>query len=374
MTIRDITRLIVLLRIRQSGTGYSAEKRGRVLSFLTGSFGLTGKDQWSVKKDKIGVITLVMLLVFSQPMSGYAMEAPGDGEAGWYYDQKGHHWYYREGDQDIHRGWLFYNGEWYWFSQDGWMAEGGTRSVDGLSYYFFINGHMAWNQYVGMYFYGEDGQRQKEHDVRIIGTKSPEGEDRDLFSDYLYQIPRSWIARFLKDGWQFMFYKQKKFFAAPDTSMGIYYVYHSVDTHYKKVKFTDVDSVLQAFGEYVGYTAGCYKEGNEWMEILWQEQQALLPVLELPDYYVNDARFYFGKVFAAYLDSEGHKEMIKASPKACEVLEEILHMEDDEKTRERLREKARAEREAWEKRRERIDVPENYGPGVKREEEENISK
>ncbi len=315
------------------------------------------------------LLALALALVFKGGHLGYAMEAPGDGDPGWYYRQENHHWCYRQEDQSLYTGWLEYHGEWYWFNGDGWMADGGLRTVDGLPYYFFINGHMAWNQYVGMKFYDENGQQQPEHDVRVIGKLSPSGEDRDLFSDYMYEVPRSWIARFIRDGWEFMFYKQKKYFAAPSTDQGIYYVYHSVDTHYKKVKFTDVDSVLQAFGEYVGYASGCYREGNERMEALWAQEPAIASFLGIPDYYASDARFYFGKVFAAYLDEQEREILMRLSPKTCEILSEILMLPEDDKNRLYLQEKARQEQEKAAEERARRVAEEGYGPGQQKKKE-----
>ena len=153
--------------------------------------------------------------------------------------------------------------------------------------------------------------------------------------------------------------------------MGVYYVDHSVDTHYKKAKFTEADSILQAFGEYVGYAAGCYKEGDTRMQTLWNEYNTLRNVLEIPDYYSNDAQFYFGKLFAAYLDGETRDDIINSSPEACEVLEEILHLKDDAETRAYLKEKREAEQQAAAERAARVAAEEGYGPGVKRPEEED---
>ncbi len=318
-----------------------------------------------MEKQRIPLVALAVALAIFRPIPACAMEAPGDGGPGWRYEQKTHHWYYYGDGQGRQSGWLNYHGEWYWFDGEGRMADGGNTVIDGVPYYFFINGHMAWNQYVGMKYYNAEGRHQEEHDVRVIGRTSPENADRDLFSDYLYQVPRSWIAHFIQDGWQFMFYKQKKYFAAPSTGQGVYYVYHSVDTHYKKVKFTDVDNVLQAFGEYVGSAAGCYREGDPWMDVLWEEQPAMENVLELPDYYEDDAKFYFGKVFATYLDYQGRKEMLRCSPKSCQVMEEILHSKDSREDRERFLEKARAEREAAARKEERMAQEEGFGPGRK---------
>lgn len=300
---------------------------------------------------------------------GFAMEAPGNGGANWYYSDKNHHWYYYDENRNVHKGWLKYEGEWYWFDSYGWMQDSGPADIDGVRYYFYANGHMAWNQYIGLKFYDSSGQQDETQDIRVIGTESPTTEDKDLITDYLYEVPRTWMEAFVKDGWQFMFYKKRKYFAAPNTDMGVYYVYHSVDTHYKKVKFTEADSILQAFGEYVGYAAGCYEEGDTRMQTLWNDYNFLQNILEMPDYYAGDDQFYFGKVFAAYLDGDTKDKMLRSAPESCEILEEILHLKDDRETRERLKAKREAEREAAREQAARIAAEEGYGPGVKRPEE-----
>ena len=194
------------------------------------------------------------------------MDAPGSGGKNWSYG-KDHHWTYRDEDGTLHTGWLFYEGEWYWFDERGWLQTGGQRDIDGERYFFFSNGHMARNQYVELKFLGENGQEEKNHEIRVIGTERPDAEDKDLITDYLYEVPRGWLSQFVEDGWQFLFYKKKSYFEAPSTSSGIYYVHHDTDRRYKKAKFCDADAILQAFGEYAGYKAGCYREDSTMMQV-----------------------------------------------------------------------------------------------------------
>ena len=328
------------------------------------------RDQERMKRSgrirRMPALLAAALLAGSWPAAGpslsWAMEAPGGGDPGWEY-REDHHWYFVEADGSCHTGWLFYDGEWYWFDAEGRMAEGGYAHADGVRYYFFANGHMAWNQYVDLSYFDGDGQPDPDHDVRVIGTESPTSEDRDLLTDALYEVPRSWFERFVKDGWQFMFYKKKSYFEAPSTDLGIYYVYHSVDTHYQKVKFTRVESALQGFGEYVGAVSGCYEEDSPWMEGLWADHHSVQTILELPGYYADDAQFYFGRLFAAYVSGEKKEELLQAAPNACEILEEILWSQADLKTQEAKRaerEAARVQRQELE--REKAEA-EGYGPG-----------
>lgn len=291
------------------------------------------------------------------------MEAPGDGGSDWIY--KNYHWYYRDPDGSNHTGWLKYGGEWYWFSESGEMADGGSQIVDGVMYYFFINGHMARNQYLGLEFFGDDGQHQSSGDIRTIGNSEVTTEQKDLITDALYLVPRGWLERFVRDGWQIMFYTKKKYFAAPSTDLGIYYVYHSVDCEYEKVKTTKPEALLEAMCEYVGEEAGCYRENDERMAVLWNAYPVLRGVLEIPDYYASDSKFYFGKLVSAYLEGEKTAEIRRAAPEVCEVIEEILHQNDSEEEREFYRKQAElasAEAKAYEER-----VRAEGGPGVHQE-------
>ncbi len=327
-----------------------------------------GKITWKRRMAAGRIWVLALALSFLGTDPGFAMEAPGDQDSRWEYSQEDHNWYFYETDRTSpYIGWLDFHGERYWFDEQGRMADNGFRSIGGKQYYFFINGHMARNQFVGMKYYGEDGQPEDAHDVRKFGKESITTEQRDLFSDALYEVPRSWIARFMEEGWQFMCYTSKKYFSAPDTDMGIYYVYHSVDTHYRKLKFTDVDAVLQAFGEYVGYSAGLYKKDHVFMEQLWADEPALGKLLDIPDYYSGDSRFYFGKLFAAYLDEQQRTEILRTAPKSAQVLEELLHMHDTDEVREWHRQRLLAEQEEAASREQRRIQVEGYGPGVPRE-------
>lgn len=311
----------------------------------------------------LSLLTVFFLLYPVIPV--FAMDAPGSGGENWYYNDRNHQWYYYDENQEVHTGWLFYGGDWYWFNEDGQMVSSGNYNIDGTLYYFFTNGRMAQNQYVGLQYLDRDGFRLEEQDIRVVGSTNPTSEDRDLITDALLEVPRGWFAQFEKDGWQFMFYKRRNYFEAPDTEQGIYYVYHSVDLNYKKVKFTDSESVLQAFGEYIGYAAGLYEDDSELMNRIWAEAMPLNTVLNIPDYYSDNTQFYFGKVFAHYLDYQGRREMEELTPALCELMGDILHMKDE------YPEYYQTEKEENRKRRqEQADYQESLGgPGVVQGEE-----
>lgn len=304
---------------------------------------------------------LCLSLVF--PWTAWGMEAPGRGGEGWHYYEGDHSWRYEDSDGKFYTGWLEYDGEWYWFDSTGRMQEGGFADLDGQRYYFFPNGHLVWNQYLDLKYYDEKGQNQEDKNIRVIGDQKPDQEDRDLLTDALYQIPRGWLAQFVQDGWEMMFYKKKAYFEAPDTNLGIYYVYHSTDTRYKKVKFTRVEDVLAAFGQYVGYVSGCLDEESQWMEAWWEDFSALQLVLEIPDYYAADGAFCFGKAFSGYLDSETRERMEKVSPRVCDMLEELLWSRESPGRQEEHRQKRQAEKRMRELEKEKLGQEEGFGPG-----------
>ena len=148
------------------------------------------------------------LLLFSCPAFG--MDAPGNGGKNWNYG-KDHHWTYQEADGSLHTGWLYDKGEWYWFDERGWLQTGGQRDIDGVRYFFFSNGHMAYNQYVDLKFLGENGQEEKEHAIRVIGTERPDSMDKDLITDYLYEVPGGRNSLWKMDG-SFFFIRRNSIF------------------------------------------------------------------------------------------------------------------------------------------------------------------
>ena len=63
---------------------------------------------------------------------------------------------------------------------------------------------MAYNQYVDLKFLGKTVRKKKEHAIRVIGTERPDSMDKDLITDYLYEVPRGWQKQFVEDGWEFL--------------------------------------------------------------------------------------------------------------------------------------------------------------------------
>ena len=58
---------------------------------------------------------------------------------------------------------------------------------------------------------------------------------------------------------------------------------------------------------------------------MWQPAGYLL---EIPDYYAENAAFCFGKLFSDYVSGEKTEELTRKFPEVCEELEKILHQKD----------------------------------------------
>ena len=61
--------------------------------------------------------------------------------------------------------------------------------------------------------------------------------DKDLITDYLYEVPRGWQKQFVEDGWEFLFIRRNSIFPRLLRPLAFYYVRYSTDWRYKKVKF-----------------------------------------------------------------------------------------------------------------------------------------
>lgn len=259
----------------------------------------------------------------------YCFTNTGELVRGWAYDKVREKWYYYNEDGNVQKDWLYDLGSWYWFTPRGEMADSGYRTIGNAKYYFFDNGQMAANQYVGTSFLDESGQHDKRYDIVLEGKKKDiTGEEKDYITDALKNVPRGWVKYFLDHGWKIMYYTDKSYFSAPDTSEGVYYVYHKLDTSYRKLKFTDPESLTKAFGEYIGYASGCYEEDSTVAADLIQQQPFLMDYLDIPDYFDGDTPFYFGSLCKAFLEWDSKNGILEASPIAYEIMNQIVHSKD----------------------------------------------
>lgn len=260
----------------------------------------------------------------------YCFSETGELLLGWRYEEENEKWYYFDEDGTAKKGWYQdEDGSWYWFSQKGEMAASGYKTIEGKRYYFFDNGQMAANQYVGLNYMDENGQRNRECDIVIEGRKNAStvsSEKREAFTEALKNIPREWIKRFNDQGWQILYYPNKTYFSAPLSGGSPYYVCHKLDTSYRKLKVCSPEALTEAFGEYIGYAAGLYENDSEEARDLFMNRGLLDPFVDVPDYYADDTKFFFGKLVEAYLGSSTIKaELEEWAPEAAEILKRVLY-------------------------------------------------
>lgn len=261
----------------------------------------------------------------------YCFNETGEQMLGWCYNDDEEKWHYYKEDGTLQKGWYQdQEGNWYWFTNRGQMASSGYKYISGKRYYFFDNGQLAANQYVGFSYMDENGIRNREYDIRLKGKKklsSISEEAKEALSEASKNLPRKWVKKFNQDGWEILYYTDKYYFSAPMTGSGIYYMCHQLDTNYKKIKICSPQELTEAFCEYIGYESGCYKPKSKAMIDLFMNRDTIDPFVDIPDYYEDDASFYFGKVAGAYLRDEHRSEMEENAPEVTEILKSLFNGE-----------------------------------------------
>lgn len=255
----------------------------------------------------------------------YYFKDSGAMAVGWIHDEDEDRWYYYHENGVRGKGWLFYDGAWYWLTSKGMMLCDGTKAVSGNKYYFFDNGQMAQNQYVGLNYYGDDGLRNSKFDIVVEGKRKATKEEKDRITEALKYVPREWIQHFVEHGWKIMYYTDKSFFAAPDTEAGVYYVYHKLDTDYKKLKFINPDSLTKAFGEYIGYASGCYKDSSEFPADFYMLKHTVNLLDELPGYFDDDIMAQFGSVFETFINPEMTPYFKEEAGELYDLIDEVIY-------------------------------------------------
>lgn len=259
----------------------------------------------------------------------YSFSETGELELGWRYNEEEEAWHYFDEDGIGKTGWFQdKDGSWYWFSAKGKMADSGYKAISGKRYYFYDNGQMAANQYIGLSYVDDNGQRDKTHDIVIDsrGTGSITAEQKDLLTESVKNIPRGWMKEFIRQGWEIIYYPNRQYFSAPLTGGGAYYVYHKLDTHYKKIKICSPEALTEAFGEYIGYASGCYDDDSQEGIDLMMGRDEVEEFVDIPSYYEDDLEFYFGKLVSAYVDGHVTRgEMEEAAPDITGILKKILY-------------------------------------------------
>ena len=260
----------------------------------------------------------------------YCFSESGELEVGWLYHEEEEKWHYYTEDGFAQKGWYQEkDGSWYWFSNKGEMVSSGYKNISGKRYYFFDNGQMAANQYVGLAYMDENGIRNRDRDIAIQGKKDSytiTPEVKEAFTEASKNIPRYWVKKFVDQGWQVLYYPNKKYFSAPVTGSGVYYVCHKLDTNYKKIKICNPSDLTEAFGEYIGYASGCYDRNSTAAIDLVMNRDSVDEFVYIPDYFEDDLVFYFGKLVGAYAGSPSTRsEMQKEAPEVTEILNNILY-------------------------------------------------
>ena len=254
----------------------------------------------------------------------YYFREDGVMATGWIYNDEEDVWHYGEPSGALKHGWHQAGGVWYWFNSKGEMFSGGNRMIDAHKYYFYENGQLAANQYVGLMYYDENGVRDRRYDITINGDRKPDVDEKERITKAMAEIPREWIRKFNESGWELMYYTDKNYYSAPMTDQGIYYIYYRTDTYYKKLKFTKPEQLPMAFGEYVAWATGNDADENQFMADYSRYLMESSLAQGLPSYFDGDSAMLFGNLFANYCDPDIRADMQRISPEFLDMIETIL--------------------------------------------------
>lgn len=108
------------------------------------------------------------------------------------------------------------------------------------------------------------------------------------------------------------------------TDEGVCYVYHKTDQRYKKIKFTDPESLTRAFGEYIAGAIEPSQEQKEKAEELYAVSGEISSGSSLPDDFEDNYEAWFGVLFENYCDPDIRSELRMLVPELCDELDEML--------------------------------------------------
>lgn len=283
--------------------------------FDNGHWYYFGKDGWMLTgKRRIG-------------SDFYYFREDGAMAVGWIYNEADEVWHYAEESGRLKKGWHRGGDAWYWFNSRYEMFSGGNRMIDAHKYYFYENGQLAANQYVGLFYYDENGIRDRRYDMVVKGKRKPEEEEREQITKVMAELPRTWIQKCLEQGWELMYYTDKKYYAAPKTEQGVYYLYYQTDPYYKKLKFTRPEQLPMAFGEAVASMTGNDAEETALFADYFRYLTESVLAQGLPNYFDGNAAKQFGNLFANYCDPELRAEMQRIAPDLLQQIEVLLGLD-----------------------------------------------
>ncbi len=304
-------------------------------SILTREWIQSGDDWYYMNRE--GYLTFGKALINSEY---YYFFENGKMARGWAYDIDEDEWYFAREDGSLTQGWLLAGGAWYWFDGKCRMFRGGARMIDMVKYTFADNGQMTANRYVGLNYYDSEGKRDNSHNIKLSGKRVPGPEERDAVTAAFSEIPQSLVKQFIDDGWEILWYTDKKRFEAPRTERGIYQIQYKTDVHYKKLKFTDPSAIRMAFGEYLAdrlrvtgkASAASARQGT--VDTASSARRLIADYSmfaggssyaePLPEYFADDPAIQFGALFADYCNPELRGEMRWEDPELLASIEGLL--------------------------------------------------
>lgn len=262
----------------------------------------------------------------------YYFESDGKLSSGWqHYTGEGKDlWYYYDASGNAVVRWLLDNGSWYWFNGDGTLSTATSKTIGSQKYYFHEDGSLRANEYEKFRYINEDGLLDGVGDVISWNedhkVKKRDESTREEVAEALNELPKGWLANFVKNGWTFIYCPDDDYYSSAWDSERDerYYIYYKLNSTDKTLRFTDPQYLKKAFGEYI-YLAG----RTEIRELGYTDEvkgyrEEVLEYTELPEYYAEDYGVVLGCLLEGYLDEADSQEMEDMMEDLWKMMGEIL--------------------------------------------------
>lgn len=243
----------------------------------------------------------------------YCFGTDGAMETGWHYFGETGAWYYYDNNHNIRTGWLSEGGKWYWLNPDGTMNDAPEKNIYGEKYWFHEDGSLKASEYTGFSYLDWEGHPAPEYNIRTESTSGEEifvpEKDREEIGAEISRIPGGWLKKFCDDGWKFIYCPDtEEFFSVKGDNGGRYQVKYKLDSYRQTLRFSDRDSVLKAFGEYVYLTDVETLRDRGFAGEVKKEADRVREVTGLPAYFDTRYQTVFGALFSGYLKNTETEE------------------------------------------------------------------
>lgn len=253
----------------------------------------------------------------------YYFDDTGNMVTGWVDD--GGSWYYFNPGGERLSGWLNQGGTWYYLRSNGVMMTEGWRTIENSQYYFYENGAMAANSFIGKYYVDENGMRNTDFNIRKAKKgETPTEEDYEKAAEELNQIPKVVLSQYIKEGWKFVIDSEKKTRNQTEIDEITYPVNLYKNATDKEILFDEADGIaFTMLREFVSQK-GIVQEYFPRLLAAWTFDSVNEDELEgSPASYYSNLSYHLSDQIMLYLSPDTRGEVREMNESLYQIIEEI---------------------------------------------------